>query len=219
MIAESAWYSELREQFRPEHIKLLLIGESASDPRASEPRFFYAPVLTRADNLFRRVVLAQYDHRSPRGSAGTSKVPWLERLKDDGVFLIDARAYSPGSSSDPLKTLAALERRGANSDRERGGVRRLGHPGGSYRRGLKGEGGPARGAVLHRNSCLLLSVAKAQGRSSAFLAERDLCSEVSASASRPLATVSWPVAETLAPRVKRERCRRTVWLGILRVAA
>ncbi len=89
MTPDAAWYADLREQCRPEHIQLLLIGESAPDPGAAAPRYFYAPILTASDNLFRGVVLALYDHRFPRGSAGSSKVPWLERLKDDGVFLID----------------------------------------------------------------------------------------------------------------------------------
>lgn len=86
---EAAWYAELREQYRPQHIQLLLTGESAPDPGAAKPRFFYAPVLTASDNLFRGVVLALYDHCFHRGSAGSSKVPWLDRLKDDGIFLID----------------------------------------------------------------------------------------------------------------------------------
>jgi hypothetical protein len=86
---EAAWYADLRERYRPEHVQLLLIGESAPDPDAAQPHFFYAPTLTAADNLFRGAVLALYDHRFPRGSAGSSKAPWLERLKADGVFLID----------------------------------------------------------------------------------------------------------------------------------
>jgi hypothetical protein len=69
---EDTWYAELRERYRPEHVKLLLIGESAPDPGAAERRFFYAPTLTSADNLFRGVVLALYDHRFPPGSAGSS---------------------------------------------------------------------------------------------------------------------------------------------------
>lgn len=87
--AHAAWYSKLREQYRPNKIHVLLIGESAPDPRAEQPRFFYAPTLTGADNLFRGVVLALYEHRFPRGSAGASKEPWLERLMSDGIFLID----------------------------------------------------------------------------------------------------------------------------------
>jgi len=39
--------------------------------------------------LFRGVVEGLYEHRFPRGSAGSSKAPWLDRLRDDGVFLID----------------------------------------------------------------------------------------------------------------------------------
>ncbi|MGK2939678.1 MAG: hypothetical protein ACSLFR_18055 [Solirubrobacteraceae bacterium] len=86
---EAAYYAERRERYRPNRVRLLLVGESAPDPGTAEPRFFYAPTLTAADNLFRGVVLALYDHRFPRGSAGSSKVPWLERLKADGVFLIE----------------------------------------------------------------------------------------------------------------------------------
>jgi len=83
------WYERLREQYRPERVELLLIAESAPDARGGKQRFFYAPTLAAADNLFRGVVEALYGHRFPRGSAGTSKVGWLERLRGDGVFLID----------------------------------------------------------------------------------------------------------------------------------
>lgn len=82
-------YEEMRGEYRPAQVRLLLIGESAPDPREAQRRFFYAPALAPADNLFRGVVEALYDHRFPRGSAGTSKVPWLERLRRDGVYLID----------------------------------------------------------------------------------------------------------------------------------
>jgi hypothetical protein len=93
----AAWYAELREDHRPDDIQLLLIGESAPDPGLAEPRFFYAPTLTAADNLFRGVVLALYDHRFPLGSAGLSKAPWLDQLERDGVFLIDLVPYPVNS--------------------------------------------------------------------------------------------------------------------------
>jgi hypothetical protein len=53
-----AWYAELREMYRPERIGVLLIGESPPDPGYEEKRFFYAPTLSRFDNLFRGVVEA-----------------------------------------------------------------------------------------------------------------------------------------------------------------
>ena len=103
---EAVWYADLRERYRPASIELLLIAESAPDPRAAEPRFFYAPILTGADNLFRGVVLAIYNHRFPRGSAGLSKVPWLERLQADGVFLIDLVPYPVNGLKAGARSLA-----------------------------------------------------------------------------------------------------------------
>ncbi|MDQ3632829.1 MAG: hypothetical protein M3417_16480 [Actinomycetota bacterium] len=68
-------------------MRVLLIGESAPDPGDAERRFFYAPILTQHDALFRGVVEAFY--RCSPGSKGDPKAPWLDRLKADGVFLID----------------------------------------------------------------------------------------------------------------------------------
>jgi hypothetical protein len=56
-------YDELRERYRPGRVVLLLIGESAPDPAGAARRFFYAPTLTRHDNLFRGVIGALYGHR------------------------------------------------------------------------------------------------------------------------------------------------------------
>jgi len=75
------------------NVRLLLIGESAPDPRSKERRFFYAPELDRRDNLFRGVVLALYGHVFPRGSAGSPKAAWLDRMVGDGVYLIDLVPY------------------------------------------------------------------------------------------------------------------------------
>jgi hypothetical protein len=83
-------YERLREQYRPKRVRLLLVGESVPDPRDLELRFFYAPKLSQHDNLFRGVVLGIYAQRFRRGSAGQSKASWLMRLRDDGVFLVDA---------------------------------------------------------------------------------------------------------------------------------
>lgn len=80
-------YTELRDAHRPANVRILLVGESAPDPGASERRFFYAPVLDRRDNLFRGVVQAILG--VPAGRAGDAKAPFLEQLKLAGVFLID----------------------------------------------------------------------------------------------------------------------------------
>lgn len=100
-------YQKLRAQWKPELVRLLLIGESAPDPGAQTLRFFYAPTLTAHDNLFRGVVLALYG-RSP-GRADDPKRPWLEALRDDGVYLINLVPF-------PVNALSARERKQALRD-------------------------------------------------------------------------------------------------------
>lgn len=100
-------YQQLREQWKPDPVRLLLVGESAPDPGKAELRFFYAPTLTAHDNLFRGVTLALYG-RSP-GRAGDPKRPWLEALRADGVYLIDLVPF-------PVNALSARERRQALRD-------------------------------------------------------------------------------------------------------
>jgi hypothetical protein len=104
-VSELPWYTSLREGYRPVHIRILLIGESAPDPRGGDRRFFYHSVLTSSDNLFRGVVLALYGARlSVRDSR--DKTPWLKRLRDDGVFLIDLVPYPINRKSDARKSQA-----------------------------------------------------------------------------------------------------------------
>lgn len=91
-MTEDSWYSNLRERWRPATVRLLLIGESPPD-NGGDPdtrRFFYAEPLMQADNLFRSVVDALYD--IGKLTKGDRKAPWLDRLRDDGVFLIDLAA-------------------------------------------------------------------------------------------------------------------------------
>jgi len=103
-----AWYDDLRRQWKPDPVRLLLVGESAPDPGAEEPRFFYAPMLDRRDNLFRGVVEAMYE-RIPRGSTGQAKRPWLERLRADGVYLVDLVPF-------PVDKLGSGDRRRARRE-------------------------------------------------------------------------------------------------------
>ena len=91
-----AWYEELRAAYRPEQVRLLLIGESPPDPRDGARRFFYAPTLT-VDNLYRGVEEALYggevafDVRDKTGA--------LARMKRDGVWLIDAVQHPVNAES------------------------------------------------------------------------------------------------------------------------
>jgi hypothetical protein len=102
------WYDDLRRQWKPHAVRLLLIGESVPDPGAEERRFFYAPKLDCRDNLFRGVVEALYGP-IPRGSTGQSKQPWLEQLRADGVYLVDLVPF-------PVDKLTSRERRRARRE-------------------------------------------------------------------------------------------------------
>lgn len=88
-MSEIPWYTELRNAWKPSHVRLLMIAESAPDDGGDPQnrRFFYSERLGH-DNLFRGVVAAMYgvtkDDLAARG-----KRPWLERLRDDGFYLID----------------------------------------------------------------------------------------------------------------------------------
>lgn len=104
-MSEEPWYVQLRSQWKPDRVKLLMIAESApaDGGDVSGRKFFYAADRLGPDNLFRGVVQAMY---------GTSKVdlqrsgkrPWLERLRHDGFFLIDLAPY-------PVNALSPAERR------------------------------------------------------------------------------------------------------------
>lgn len=81
------WYDELRNRYRPDDVRLLLIGESPPDPGSADRRFFYSPTLTY-DNLYRGVAEALYGNDP--GFNISAKPAVLDRLRADGVWLIDA---------------------------------------------------------------------------------------------------------------------------------
>lgn len=112
---EDPWYQELRMQWKPDHVRFLLVAESAPDSRAgsdtaaaaaTERRFLYAPTVSRADNLFRGVVLALY---GAKVATGEDRTPWLTRLRDDGVWLIDLAPYPVNKLSSGDRRRALLE--------------------------------------------------------------------------------------------------------------
>lgn len=89
-MGEDPWYAIRRARYRPDSVRLLLIAESAPDDGGdvTNRRFFYDDYLTSRDGLFREVVLALYD-RPTLVSGPHAKTPWLEKLKADGVYLVD----------------------------------------------------------------------------------------------------------------------------------
>ncbi|MDJ0338684.1 hypothetical protein [Cryobacterium sp. PH31-O1] len=110
MVDEETWYSQLREQWKPEHAHLLLIAESAPDDRGdpTQRHFFYADHLGRADNLFRSVVQAMYG-TTKEDLKQTGKRPWLERLRSDGFYLIDLAPYPVNAGSQTARTRVLRE--------------------------------------------------------------------------------------------------------------
>jgi len=89
-VNEDPWYAQRRARWKPARVRLLLIAESAPDDGGdlANRRFFYDEDLTGKDGLFREVTRALYD--SPILISGSgAKLPWLEKLKADGVYLID----------------------------------------------------------------------------------------------------------------------------------
>lgn len=85
--------------------ELLMIAESApaDGGDVSARRFFYHADRLGPDNLFRGVVAAMYG-TTKEDLQATGKRPWLERLRDDGFFLIDLAPF-------PVNALTASERR------------------------------------------------------------------------------------------------------------
>ncbi|PVE63245.1 hypothetical protein [Microbacterium testaceum] len=104
MNVEESWYSQLRDQWRPAQVKLLMIAESAPDDGGSleNRRFFYSDRLA-ADNLFRGVVSAMYG-TTKDDLQQSGKRPWLQKLQQDGFFLIDL-------APSPVNTLSRRNRR------------------------------------------------------------------------------------------------------------
>lgn len=104
MADEHPWYTELREEWKPERVKLLMVAESAPDDHGdpTRRRCFYSARIG-ADNLFRSVVEAMYEVTAA-DLAARGKRPWLERLRDDGFFLIDLAA-------EPVNAMGSTARR------------------------------------------------------------------------------------------------------------
>lgn len=83
----AAWYEQLRERYRPERLRVLLVAESPPDPGDGERRFFYSPELW-ADNLYRGVAQALYGEHDKIDILDKPAV--LDRIRVDGFWLIDA---------------------------------------------------------------------------------------------------------------------------------
>ena len=94
-------YRQEAEKYKPERgrIKILFIAESPPPFKKGEkPRYFYFKENKGPDLLFSSIIKAVYDidyRKSPE-----FKAEFLDRLRDDGYFLIDACEYPLGKKDD-----------------------------------------------------------------------------------------------------------------------
>lgn len=116
---DHSWYDDLRQEYTPEVVRVLLIGESPPDPLDADRRFFYNSILTRYDNLFRGVALAAYGMLKDDLNR-LSKPTVLRRLQSDGFLMIDAVEY-------PVNHLGTSTRRAAIRDSAISLVERVRH--------------------------------------------------------------------------------------------
>jgi hypothetical protein len=111
-------YSSLRRRYLPSGgVKVVFIGESAPSPGDGVIRFFYHPVLSSYDNLFRGLMLALYG--ADRGAlSAKGKSEWLNRFQRDGYYVDDL-------CSEPVNRLPSALRSKARKSSVAGLVERL----------------------------------------------------------------------------------------------
>lgn len=87
-------YDEVRQKYRPAHIKVLLIAESpppAPDVQSSR-QFYYTDRIRKDDRLFVNTIRALYPETLEISEAELeeAKEAWLQRFKSDGWYMIEA---------------------------------------------------------------------------------------------------------------------------------
>lgn len=87
-------YDEIRNKYRPDRIAFLLIAESPPPaPHIQSSRqFYYADRIRKDDRLFTNTIRAMYPETAdtPEPELEAQKESWLQRLKQDGVYMIEA---------------------------------------------------------------------------------------------------------------------------------
>lgn len=91
-------YEDIREQYKPSRINLLLIAESPppSPEIQSSRQFYYTDRLRRDDRLFTNTMWALYPETAEltEEELEAEKEAWLLRLKKDGIYMIEALEVS-----------------------------------------------------------------------------------------------------------------------------
>jgi hypothetical protein len=87
-------YNEIRQQYKPESVQVLLIAESPpSSPASGGSRHFYRTDMKRPeDRLFINTVRALYPETVgiPQQELERQKEQWLRRFQADGWYMIEA---------------------------------------------------------------------------------------------------------------------------------
>lgn len=87
-------YDKIRKKYQPDRIAFLLIAESPPPaPHIQSSRqFYYADRIRKDDRLFINTIRAVYPETAdtPEPELEAQKESWLQRLKQDGVYMIEA---------------------------------------------------------------------------------------------------------------------------------
>lgn len=100
-------YSDLRQRYKPEKIKCLLIAESPPFS-GDEMRFFYNPDVSRKDYLLRETMKVLFPDFKDNYN-GKNKGEYLEKFKEKGFYLIDSINFPVNDRSDALRNKALKE--------------------------------------------------------------------------------------------------------------
>jgi hypothetical protein len=91
-------YETIREKYKPQHIAILLIAESpppAPDIQSSR-QFYYTDRIRKDDRLFTNTIRGLYKEAEnlTEPELEAHKKVWLEQLKRDGIYMIEALTTS-----------------------------------------------------------------------------------------------------------------------------
>ncbi|MHB9058121.1 MAG: hypothetical protein ACYC53_04815 [Bacillota bacterium] len=100
-----SWYEDLRNKYKPDgRIRIVFLAESPPQSDDDKRRFFYSPVLSQPDNLFRGIMLALLG--AERQRLAGRKTLFLDLFRNSGFWLLD-------STDEPLNTLRGGDRNAA----------------------------------------------------------------------------------------------------------
>jgi len=91
-------YEAVRQLYRPEHIRVLLVAESPPPtPHIQSSRqFYYTDRIRSDDRLFTNTIRALYPEAAelPERELEAHKAEWLRRFQADGWYMIEALEHS-----------------------------------------------------------------------------------------------------------------------------